>query len=161
MIGDDGGLNLIPIPETGRLINELLYTSIGWLYLPYFVEIRLEVLKSQFQAEVRQRSVVGRLREINKRILLRAMSTVKDSGVRLVVLGALNNPKRQELEAFCKEHKISYMHYELSGPKAKWVLAPSDHHYNRQATMAIADQIEPQLRMLITSKGAITEDKSP
>lgn len=71
----------------------------------------------------------------------------------MAILASLTEPKRRELENFCKEHEIALLQYELSGPTDEWVLSLTDRHYNRLATEAIADQVELQLRALLNTPG--------
>ena len=71
------------------------------------------------------------------------------NGTKIAILASLAEPKGRELKDFSKEHEIAILQYQLTGPADEWVLSPSDRHYNRLATEAIADQVEPQLRALL------------
>ncbi|UCG72901.1 MAG: SGNH/GDSL hydrolase family protein [Chromatiales bacterium] len=151
LVDDSGALTLIPVPATGRLVSDFLYRLIGWSYLPYFVERRLKILKSKLQTEKRQERVFGTSRKLNERILLRARDAADASGIPMAIVSPAPVAERYGLEAFCNEQGIGLLRYELNGSKDDWVLGPTDHHYNRRASEAIADQIEPQLRMLLAS----------
>ncbi len=146
---ESGKFNLIPVPESNRVLLELLYKSIGWLYIPYFIEIRIEMFKSQFETKTRRNEIADPLREINKHILIRAKRSVAALGAKMVVIGELPDSKRKEMDVFSKEYGFTFIPYELKGPIENWILAPTDHHYNLKASTAIADQLEPVLKKLL------------
>ena len=150
VLSKTGELDLKPVPKSGRFFSGLLYKSVGWMYLPYFIERRLEMLNSKpVSNEVRERRKLEHLNKLNKRILLRAKQSVTAVGAKLIILCPTKNQKRKDLEAFSKEQGLTFIHIELSGAKEKWILAPTDHHYNPQAAKVIADQIEPKLRRVL------------
>lgn len=148
VINSQGEFSLIPMPDANRFFTELLYKSVGWLYLPYFLETRIEMFKSQFQTEV-QCVYVESLREINKRILIRAKNSVTAVGAKMVVFGLLPDSKRKEMQVFSKQHGFTFIPYVLDGPEENWILSPTDYHYNLKATTAIADQLQPGLKLLL------------
>lgn len=115
LLDDAGDVTLIPVPVTGRLISDLLYQGIGWLYLPYFLERQFKVLNSKLLTAEVPRPALGPLETINGRILLRAKDVANSSGIRMAILNSVLDAKRSELEAFCKAQGIGFLHYELSG----------------------------------------------
>ncbi len=151
-----GDLRLAPVPEVGVTATGVLYKLLSPLYLPYFLEVRLGMLKtalSKTGEEEGQRDPRGtrgagtmgageEVRALARAILLRARDTALSRGHGISVLAWLEESQRRELKVFCERNGIGFLAIQLDRG-SDLSFGKHDGHWNPETHGLIAEQLLP------------------
>ena len=144
VLDDDGELTIKPVPKQSYTRTRLLYRVLSPLYLPYFLELRLKILKETLRksdpaADDGAGPILG---EIQKAMLLRAKKAAVENSHRLTVLASHSRMKIEGLQEFCEEAGIGYIEIDSGGEEPEnLVFGKRDLHWNPRANELIARQL--------------------
>ena len=154
----DGGLKVEPIPTVKNRGVSLLYEMFSPLYLPYFLQNEVAILKETFAAGMSvEKRISGEPKYVGplaKEILQRARATTRRKNQRMSVLvGDIWSADREDLRHFCEQNNIDFLEVpvdiaatSMRDDRIDLVLGRYDWHWNAKANRWIADQLEKQIR---------------
>ena len=153
----DGGLELNPIPTGKNRGISLLYEVLSPLYLPYFLQNQLAILKETFAAvEPVEKRISGEPKYVDKLakdILQRARGTTRRKNQRMSILvGDISPADRKDLRDFCEQNNTDFLEIPLdiavtstTDDRMDLVQGRYDRHWNAKANGLIADKLEQQI----------------
>lgn len=149
------GLKLIHIPKRQNYTLTMLYKIIGPIYLPYFIERRITILKEVLKGpnhnsdqknnteSVSPHELFG---DFEKRMLIMARNIALERKQRITILTNLTEVIRKDMRDFCDQNEISLQEIVLDKKKHDLILGKYDHHWNIQAHKLIANQLLSQMK---------------
>jgi len=150
-ISPDGKLRLISIPRGKSAINSLLYQILSPLYLPYFVERQLVILKetlnkSSYIKTHRDDTQTRLIGDLEEKILSLARSITLEKNQRMTVLADLPEATRKDLRKFCQQNGIGFLEINLDDYKVEdFTFGKDDRHWDVRAHRLIAEQLLLQI----------------
>jgi hypothetical protein len=144
VLDDEGELTVKTVPRHSFTRTSFFFRLLGSLYLPYFLELHLEILKEAFQKRdpAAESGSVPLLGEIQKGMLLRARKVAARNNQRLTVLTSHPLKKIEGLKEFCEENGIAYIEIDFGGEvREDLIIGKSDRHWNAYANELIARQL--------------------
>ncbi len=148
------GLRLIHIPKWKNTTTNLLYKIMSSMYLPYFVERRIAMLKEVFKRSSYDRDQSNNTESIShselfgdfeKRMLIMARNIALERKQRITVLTSLSEVIRPDMRDFCDQNGINILEIVLNKEERDLILGRYDHHWNPQAHKLIAIQLLSQI----------------
>ena len=141
-----GSLKIVPVPPNAHMWTNLLYSILHPLYLPYFVERRLAVLKGlpdesrnpQAQKAGIEDIPIG---ELQRGMLDRASAVALERKHRMTILVFLPKTLTRALQNSCDQKGIGLLEIDLHGEDHDLILGKHDSHWNSQAHQQIARQL--------------------
>lgn len=150
----DGNLRLVSIPATKEAAKSLFYEVLTPLYLPYFVDQRLKVLKEALSRVSLPQPQPGNsptmksgspLDDLAKKLLILARNTAAIRKHKMRVLAQLPETARKELRDFCALNGIDLLEIVFDSREKENLVFKYDPHWNIRANEVIAAQLILQL----------------
>lgn len=150
VLDQNGILRIVPIPQRIHVWTSLLYKVLSPLYLPYFIERRLAMLKSipersrhtQNQETIPENLAIS---ELEKGILNKAKEMALKQKHQLSFLVFLPEKSRENIQNFCKQREIGFLEIIFHSENQDLIISEYDRHWNFQAHKLIAQQLLFQL----------------
>lgn len=136
----DGSLSVLPVPENESFFTRMLYKTLGYLYLPYFVERRLEILKGSAS------DLPVAFGDLQKQMLILARNIAWGRKHRITVLSALPEASSRGLQNFCDAQRIRFLAITLEGDTRNFRFDRDEPHWNLTAHKQIAEQLLSGMR---------------
>ena len=148
------GLRLVHVQQGNNVWIEMLYRVLSPLYLPYFVDRRLAMMKQapeQAGDELNQNAAVGSdvIGELGKRILERARNVARERKHRMTVITDLTTRQGSDLENICDQLGIGILQIVLPKEDRTFRFGEHDSHWNPRAHILITEQLLSQLETRI------------
>lgn len=158
VIDETGALKLIPIPKEKTATTSLLYKILSSMYLPYFLELRFEILKDELK-----KSGYSRYRETNSKIMIpserignfekkmfiMARNLALERKQKITILADLSKAKSNDLKNFCNQNEIGFLEIGFDdNEKPDLVFGKYDHHWNLEGHNLVVEQLLYQLEKM-------------
>ncbi|MFC1825069.1 hypothetical protein ACFL9T_20345 [Thermodesulfobacteriota bacterium] len=161
VIDQNDSLRLVRVQQGTNVWTRLFYRVLSPLYLPYFVDRRLAVLKrtpKQAGDAPNQKITVGSdaIGELEKRILDRARNIARERKHRMTIIADLSKILGKELQNFCNQRKIGFLHIVLPKEDPDLSFGKNDGHWKPHAHKLITEQLLSQFETRICS---VVEDE--
>jgi hypothetical protein len=149
-----GTLRMVPIPQGAQAWTSILYRVLSPLYLPYFVERQLAVLKgilkepSNSQGQETDTGGVA-IGELETGMVDRASAVALKRKHQMMLLAFLPEMARKDLQNFCDQKGIGFLVIALHDESHDLIIGKHDPHWNSQAHQLIAGQLLSQLEAKI------------
>jgi len=150
VMDQNDSLRLVPVQQGANLWTRLLYKALSPLYLPYFVDGRLAMLKrtpKQAGDEPDKKTMAGNdeFGELEKKILDRARNTARERKHLMTITTNLPKIPGKGLKDFCDQRGIGFLQVVLPGEDLDLRFGEHDGHWNPRAHRLIAEQLLSQL----------------
>lgn len=144
IIDQNDGLRLIRIQRQASAWTRSLYEILSPLYLPYFVERRLAILKQlseQVDNQSVQKMAIGSdvISELHIRILKRARNIARKQEHRMSIITDLPRNTGNDLKKFCEQMNIGYLRLPLKKEDPYYRFGEHDSHWNPRAHRLISE----------------------
>jgi hypothetical protein len=161
VIDQNDSLRLVHVQQGTNVWTRLFYRVLSPLYLPYFVDHRLAMLKrnpKQENDESDQKTTVGSdaIGELEKRILDRASNVAREWKHRMTIIADLPKTPRRDLKNFCDQRGIGFLQIVLPKGDPDLTFGKHDRHWNPRAHKLITEQLLSQSEIRI---GPTVEDE--
>jgi hypothetical protein len=150
VIDQNDSLRLVRVQQGAIVWTRLFYSILSPLYLPYFVDRWLAMLKrtpKQAGDESDQETGVesDEIGELEKRILDRARKVARQRKHRITVIAELSTTPGKELKNFCDQRGIGFIRIDLPKENPALTIGKHDGHWNLRAHELITEQLLSQL----------------
>jgi hypothetical protein len=150
VIDESGSLRLVRVQQGTNVWTRLFYRVLNPLYLPYFVDRRLAMLKrtpKQAGDAPDQKTAEGsdEIGELDKRILDRARNLARERKHQMTIIADLTKTSGKDLKKFCDQNGIGFLQIILPKEDPDIVFGKHDGHWNPQAHELITEQLLSQL----------------
>ncbi len=154
VIGQSGSLEFVPVQQKTNVWTRTFYNVLSPMYLPYFVDRRLAMLKQtpkQAGDALDQKTTAGSyaISELAKKILDRVRNLTHERKHRMTIIVDLPNIMRNDLENFCNQRGIGFWQIVFPKEWADLTIGKHDAHWSNQAQKLIAKQLLSQLETRI------------
>jgi hypothetical protein len=151
-------LKLVPISQEDNAIIRLGYKILSPLYLPYFLERRLAIVKNSlkkskiFPGKVQAKDAKtdfsqNALSELVPKMLLMAKTIADGRNHEMSVMTNLSPPILEDLQRVLAQNGISCIKISLKDTTENLILGENDHHWNQLAHSLVAKQFISQLKI--------------
>ena len=141
----DPGGNLMLIPPPLPRLTSALYTGLGWLHLPYFVDQWLSSgwlgTSHHPLARFAHGASAPALDEVSRKILETGSAMARERGARFTVLSHLDGAAAEELRQLCRRHQIDLIQLHLENERRDLILSEHDGHWSARGNAAVASQV--------------------
>lgn len=158
VIDETGALKLIPIPKEKTATTSLLYKILSSMYLPYFLELRFEILKDVLKKSGYSRNrgtntesmvLRERIGNFEKKMFVIARNLALERKQKITILADLSKAKSNDLKNFCNQNEIGFLEIGFDdNEKPDSVFGKYDHHWNLQGHNLVAEQLLYQLEKM-------------
>lgn len=150
VIDQNNSLRLVRVQQDANVWTRLFYRILSPLYLPYFVDHRLAMLKQtpkQAGDSSDQKTTVGSdgIRDLEIRILERARNVAQDWKHRMTIIADFSITPGRDLKNFCEQRGIGFLQIVLSKEDPDLTFGKHDSHWNPLANKLITEQLLSQL----------------
>ncbi len=131
------------------------------MYLPYFVDRRLAMLKQtpkQADDGLDQNNTVGNdaIGELEKRILYRARNAARKWNHRMTIIADIPKTRGNDLKNFCAQGGIDFLQLVLPKEDPNLTFGKHDNHWNHRTHKMITEQLLSQFETKI--RPAVEDD---
>lgn len=161
VVDQNDGLRLVHVQQGTNVWTELFYRVLSPLYLPYFVDRRVAMMKQApkqvgdklDQEAAGESNVIG---ELEKRILERARNVARERKHHITIITDLTRTQASDLYKFCDQMGIGFLQIILPKEDHDFRFGKHDSHWNPRAHKLITEQLLSQLE---TSISPLVEDE--
>ncbi len=160
---ESGALKLITIPKEKTATTSLLYKILSPMYLPYFLELHLDMLKDVLKKsgyntdqKTNTESMIPSesVGDFEKKMLIMASNIALERKQRIRILAELPKAKRKDLEDFCDQNGIGFLEIVFDDSKKQdLIFGKHDSHWNLQAHKLIAEQLSRRMGKMSNGSG--------
>ena len=148
-VDQEGNLRLNNIPAGKTSITQMLYNIFSKMYLPYFAELRFEMLKEAFRksgnkvpdSDTKVRIPHDRIGELEKKLLIMTRNLVLERKQKVTILLDLPEAMRKVRQDFYKQNGIGWSEINLDDENPDFIFGRYDRHWSPQAHQRIAEQL--------------------
>jgi hypothetical protein len=141
VLDENGSLRLMAIPPRRTSIAIGLRSVLSPLYLPYFLERSLIMLRrANGRASRTEPDSRKRLDELTTKLLLKAVGIASERKQRLTLLLDLPNGSDRDALGFCEQNQITCVTLAVDSKNQDNWLGPHDHHWNPRANLQVTEQ---------------------
>lgn len=156
VLDPSGDLQLIPLRPDSNTATKLLYRLLSPLYLPYFVDRRIALLKQSLQqsgaaSETEDGADGVAFGALETAILRRAVAVAQQRGQRITIATDLRGTAAAAVEALCAQAGCDALRFALPEDDAPYRFGEHDGHWNPGAHRLIAAQLLGYLKARITA----------
>jgi len=146
VMDQNGTLRLVRIPQETNAWTRLGYKVLSPLYLPYFVDRRLAVLKRTLKRASNapdQKTTMKStsISEFEKRMLDRAINVARERKHRITIIADLPITLSNNLRNFCDQRGIDFLQIAVPYKHPNFSFGKHDRHWNPRAHKVIAEQL--------------------
>ena len=155
IVDQNKGLRLVRIQRETSVWTGLLYEVLSPLYLPYFVDRRLAMLKQspeQADDEPDQKTALESdvISELQKKILERAGNLAHERKQRISIITDLPETAGNDLEIICDQMGIGLLRLPIPKEDPDFRFGEHDAHWNPRAHWLISEQLRSYLKTRIS-----------